>query len=65
MAKFPHVKVKLIGEDGNAFSIMGRVVNAMRKAKCSPEEISEYRNAATSGDYNNLLKVTMETVKVR
>ena len=63
--KFPKVKVKLVGEDGNAFSIMGRVVKAMRKAKCSDEDIKAYRTAATSGDYNNLLRVTMDTVSVR
>lgn len=63
--KFPKVKVKLVGEDGNAFSIMGRVVEAMRKAKCSDEDIKAYRTAATSGDYNNLLRVTMDTVSVR
>lgn len=63
--KFPKVKVKLVGEDGNAFSIMGRVVEAMRKTKCSDEDIKAYRTAATSGDYSNLLRVTMDTVSVR
>jgi hypothetical protein len=63
--KFPKVKVKLVGEDGNAFSIMGRVVAAMRKAKCSNEDIKAYQTAATSGDYSNLLRVTMDTVSVR
>ena len=56
------LKVKLVGEDGNAFSIMGRVTNAMRKANYSKEEIKEYQDEATSGDYNNLLRVTMEYV---
>ena len=62
--KYPNVKVKLIGRDGNAFAIMGAVSNAMRKAGCTKEQISEYTTAAMSGDYDNLLRVTAETVDV-
>ena len=51
---------KLVGEDGNAFAIMGRVRGAMRKAKWTPEEIKQYTDAAMKGDYNHLLSVTME-----
>jgi hypothetical protein len=61
--KFPHVSVKLIGEDGNAFSILARVSSAMREAGISEEDITIYANEATSGDYNHLLRVTMKTVK--
>lgn len=60
--KFPHVKIRLVGEDGNAFAIMGRTTEAMKRAGCTMQEREEYRNAATSGDYDNLLRVTMETV---
>ena len=63
--KFPNVKIKLIGEDGNAFAIMGRVSAAMRRAGCTSEDISAYTTAATSGDYSNLLRVTSETVSVK
>jgi hypothetical protein len=28
--KYPHVKVKLVGRDGNAFAILARVTKAMR-----------------------------------
>lgn len=55
-------KVKLIGEDGNAFAIMGRVVRALRKAGYSSEKVAEYRKEAMSGDYNHLLAVTMDWV---
>lgn len=58
-------KVKLVGEDGNAFAIMGRVGKALRRAGYTQEEIDEYQNEATSGDYDNLLRVTMEYVDVR
>lgn len=62
--KFPHVKVKLVGQDGNAFAILARVITAMRRAKVPAEAISEYQTAATSGDYNHLLMVTTQTVNV-
>jgi len=60
--KFPEVEVDLVGEDGNAFSILGRVVQAMRRAGVSKEDIDTYQTEAKSGDYNNLLSVTMATV---
>lgn len=60
MVKYPEVKVTLVGEDGNAFSIMGRAARAARKAELSQEQIKEYQAEAMSGDYDNLLVVTME-----
>ena len=60
--KFPDVHVKLVGEDGNAFSILARVMKAMRRAGLSQEEITAYREEATSGDYDHLLQVTIQTV---
>lgn len=62
--KFPTVHVRLTGEDGNAFAILGKTRKALRRAKVAAEAIEEYTKAATSGDYNNLLRVTMETVDV-
>ena len=64
MPKFPNIEVQLSGEDGNAFSIMGRVTKAMRRAGISKDEIDKYKVEATSGDYDNLLQVTMTTVEV-
>ena len=64
MPKFPDIEVQLSGEDGNAFSIMGRVMKAMRRAGISKDEIDKYKAEATSGDYDNLLQVTMTTVEV-
>ena len=52
----------LVGVDGNAFSVMGYVKRAMRESGFSPEEISEYIAEATSGDYNNLLCVSVDMV---
>jgi hypothetical protein len=62
----PKIKptVKLIGHDGNAFSIMGRVKQALKRAGADKEYIDEYLKKATSGDYDNLLVVSMEYVDV-
>ena len=61
MAK--RIKVKLIGEDGNAFFILGTVRKALRDAGLK-EEANEFMEKATSGDYDHLLAVVMEYVDV-
>ncbi len=60
--KHPEVNVKLIGEDGNAFAILGRTTRAMRLAGVPAAEIDAFRAEATSGDYNNLLQTVMRWV---
>ena len=61
--KYP-IKVKLSGTDGNAFALMGKVANALRKTKVPEKEISEFTKEAMSGDYDNLLCTCMKWVKV-
>jgi len=56
------VRVRLVGEDGNAFFILGRVTKAMRRAGYTAEEMDRYQREATSGDYDHLLQVTMAWV---
>ena len=58
--KYPHIKVKLVGEDGNAFAILGRCQQAMKRAKCSKEQIDEFIKKATSSDYDHLLRTCMD-----
>lgn len=60
--KYPNIRVDLVGEDGNAFSIMGRVKNALRKGGVPESEIAAYIVQSTSGDYDNLLRTAMEWV---
>lgn len=62
MAK-TNIKVKLTGRDGNAFFILGTVKKALRSAGFN-DLAEQYSKEATSGDYNNLLRVTMEYVDV-
>lgn len=52
----------LVGVNGNAYSVMGYVSNAMRESGFSRTEIKEYRDEATSGDYYHLLAVSQEYV---
>jgi hypothetical protein len=56
--------VKLVGHDGNAFSIMGRVKQALKQAGADKEYIDRYLSEAMSGDYNHLLVVSMVYVDV-
>jgi hypothetical protein len=49
--KYPDVRVRLIGEDGNGFAIVGRVQKAMRQAGISEDEIDLFRKEAFSGSH--------------
>lgn len=49
------VKLKLVGLDGNAFSLMGAFSGAAKREGWSKEEIQTVIDAAMSGDYENLL----------
>lgn len=57
------VEVPLVGEDGNAFAILGRVMKALKREGVAKEEIDAYYKEATSGDYDNLLRVTTQWVE--
>jgi hypothetical protein len=59
MPKYPNIHVKLVGEDGNAFAILGRCRKAMMNAGLSQEEFHIFYDEATSGNYDNLLVTVM------
>ena len=48
------IAVKLVGEDGNAFAILGRCYQALVRAR-RRDLWEEFRKEATSSDYNHLL----------
>ncbi len=56
--------VKLIGQDGNAFSVMGNVKRALKRAGADREYLDQYLKQAISGDYNHLLTVSMKYVNI-
>jgi hypothetical protein len=60
----PKPTVALIGNDGNAFAILGACLKALRGAKVPAEVVAEFRKQATAGDYDNLLRVCMGYVEV-
>lgn len=62
--KYPNIVVDLSTIDGNAFSVMGAVTRAMSRAGVDLDEINQYRREATSGNYDNLLAVTMNWVSI-
>lgn len=56
-------KVKLVGEDGNAFVILGRVSKALRKAGMETEA-ALFLLKAVEGDYDHLLRTAMKYIEV-
>lgn len=62
--KFPYVTVQLSGEDGNAFSIIGRVGSALRKAGASQQDVNQFTDEAMSGDYDNVIRTAARWVNV-
>lgn len=61
---YPDVTVELTGTDSNAFSIMGKVQKAMRRANVPKEEIDKWREEAMSGDHDHLLQTCFRWVNV-
>ena len=50
----------LVGQDGNAFFILGRAKGVMRDAGWPKELQDEIMEEATSGDYDHLLQTMMK-----
>ena len=62
--KYPHIRVRLTGQDGNAFYVLGKVQEAMRRGKVTADEVKKFVDEATSVDYDHLLQVCMQWVEV-
>jgi hypothetical protein len=54
----------LVGEDGNAFAILGAAQKAARRAGWPQEKITAMLDEAKSGDYDHLLQTMMEYFEV-
>jgi hypothetical protein len=52
--------VKLVGQDGNAFVIMGLCSRAAKKAGWTPEQLKVVMDEMKSGDYDHLLQTAMK-----
>lgn len=62
--KYPEIEVELLGNDGNAFAILGAVKKALRRGGVPSSEIEKFMDEATSGDYNDLLNTVQSWVVV-
>jgi hypothetical protein len=62
--KYPHIKVKLVGTNGNAFAILGAMRRALAYAKVPKADIDAFLADAMSGDYDHLLATCMNWVDV-
>lgn len=60
--KYPDIEVSLVGEDGNAYAIMGRVESALKDAGVPKKEREKYLAESMSGDYDHLLRTAMKWV---
>lgn len=63
-AKYPHIHVKLIGEDGNGVLILGRVRKALQRGGASQEDVEKFTAEATAGNYDVLLHTCTQWVTV-
>ena len=58
------VEVELVGQDGNVFTVVGRVSRALKRAGL-PDVAKEYREQATAcKSYDAVLRLTMSVVEV-
>ena len=62
--RYPDITVKLVGEDGNTYAIMGmgRVTRALRRHGIEDAEIDQFLTECRSGDYDHLVATCMQWV---
>lgn len=66
MIRFPQIEVKLSGEDGNIFLIMGRVIEALRVEKVSDADRLLFKKEITEQEsYEKALAVVQRWVRVK
>jgi hypothetical protein len=61
---YPDIEVELIGQDGNAMVIIGRVSKALRRAGVPAQDIEAFQKEATSGNYDQVLAAAENWVTV-
>ena len=64
LIKYPEIEVDLVGTDGNAFALIGKVRQALKANGVSKQEIDDFSKEATCGNYNHLLQTCMKWVNV-
>lgn len=61
--KYPHVSVRLTETDGNAFSVIGTVRQALRRSE-GIDVAEAFVREAMAGDYDHVLRTCMAWVEV-
>ncbi len=56
--------VKLIGQDGNAFGILGECLKSAKRAGWSKDQIDAFKTEAMSGDYENVIATACKYFEV-
>ena len=64
MPKYPNVRVRFTGRDGNSLLILGLCNRAAKEAGLSEEERQRFMNEAASGNYKHLLATAAELFDV-
>jgi hypothetical protein len=54
-AESEDIQIELSGQDGNAFFILGKCLQAMRKAGLPQETRDTFKEEATADNYDHLL----------
>ena len=63
--KFPDAHVRLSGEDGNVFAIIGRVRRALIRAGASDDDLKSFMSEVmNAGSYDEALQTVMRWVHV-
>ncbi len=47
--------LELLGTNGNAFAVLGKAIETLKRAGYSQERVDEFLEEAKSGDYDHLL----------
>ena len=52
-------RIRLTGEDGNAYCILGRCIDVARRAGWNDAQVKQFTDEAKSGNYDHLIQTTM------
>ena len=64
-AKYPDVTVRLVGEDGNVFSVIGRVARGLRRGGHADAAVEFEELAFNADSYDAVLRLAISYVEVR
>jgi len=64
MPLHPDIEVELVGKNGNAFAIIAACRKQAKRSGLSQEDIEQFTEEATSGDYDHVLQICMKWFNV-